>query len=379
MPLHALDEAHFGGKAASLARSLRAGLPVPPGFALGTTHVEAVFEGHPEALMHLRIEFTRMAGPCAVRSSAVGEDSEGASFAGQHVTILNVRREDHVADAVLKVRESAHSSSARAYRRTLGMNETPKVGVVVQRMIEPDCAGVMFTKNPVDGSAERVIEASWGLGEAVVAGLVVQPARMMENLGRSRGIVFSGTVLLELARVFAAAELPLTTELVFADGEEAFGVSITEQDGLYGSTALAERMRADGSLAQVRSVILVDMVGDRDLNLVVDLGSSPLLRGIFAREAQALGLGGIVDERALMGVVDDHTPFQTRGVEHVLALIDFQFGARVSPGPLWHTAGDDLAAVSPASLNAVGSVLVEAVRAIEEHWSGADTLGAQGN
>ncbi len=185
--------------------------------------------------------------------------------------------------------------------------------------------------------------------------------------------------LLELARVFAAAELPLTTELVFADGEEAFGVSITEPDGLYGSTALAERMRTDGSLAQVRSVILVDMVGDRDLNLVVDLGSSPLLRGIFAREAQALGLGGIVDERALMGVVDDHTPFQTRGVEHVLALIDFQFGARVSPGPLWHTAGDDLAAVSPASLNAVGSVLVEAVRAIEEHWQGADTLGAQGN
>jgi len=189
----------------------------------------------------------------------------------------------------------------------------------------------------------------------------------------------SGTaVLLELARVLAAAELPLTTELVFTDGEEAFGVSITEQDGLYGSTALAERMRRDGSLAQVRSVVLVDMVGDRDLNLVVDLGSSALLRGIFAREAEALGFGEIVDQNAIMALIDDHSPFASRGVEHVLALIDFQFGARVSPGPLWHTAGDNLDAVSAASLNSVGGVLVEAVRAIEEHWRGVITPRAQG-
>ena len=157
--VHALDAGQFGGKAASLARSLTAGLPVPPGFALGTTLVEALFDGHPEALTHLRVEFTNLAGPCAVRSSAIGEDSEDASFAGQHVTLLNVRREDHLVDAVLMVRESAHTESARAYRRTLGVDEAPRVGVVVQRMIEPDCAGVLFTKNPLNGSDERVIEA----------------------------------------------------------------------------------------------------------------------------------------------------------------------------------------------------------------------------
>lgn len=190
----------------------------------------------------------------------------------------------------------------------------------------------------------------------------------------------SGTaVLLELARVLAAEKLPLTTELVFADGEEAFGPSITESDGLYGSSALAERMERDGSLAQLRSVILVDMVGDRDLNLVVDLRSSPLLRELFAREAQKLGQGGLVDETARMGVIDDHSPFASRGVEHVLALIDFQFGARVSPGPLWHSAGDDLDAVSAASLNSIGLVLVETVRAIEAHWQGAALPRAQGN
>jgi pyruvate,water dikinase len=86
----ALDEAHFGGKAASLARALRAGLPVPPGFALSTTHVDAIVEGDSDALKQLRNEFTRLARPCAVRSSAIGEDSNAASFAGQHVTILNV-------------------------------------------------------------------------------------------------------------------------------------------------------------------------------------------------------------------------------------------------------------------------------------------------
>jgi len=189
----------------------------------------------------------------------------------------------------------------------------------------------------------------------------------IDFLGANDGASGSA-VLLELARVLGSRQLPLTTELVFADGEEAFGRSITDDDGLYGSTALAERMKRDGSLAQVRSVILVDMVGDKDLNLVFDLGSSPLLRTLFMREAEKLGQSGLVDGTAIMGVVDDHTPFATLGVAHVLALIDFQFGARVSPGPLWHTSGDDLDAVSAASLNRVGQVLVEAVGAIEEHW-----------
>ena len=180
----ALDDSQFGGKAASLARSLRAGLPVPDGFTLGTTHVEALFNGDMEALTHLRLRFAALGGPSAVRSSAIGEDSEGASFAGQHTTILNVRHEDQVAEAVLKVRQSAHTESARAYRLTLGLDEAPRVGVVVQRMIEPDCAGVMFTKNPVNGSDERVIEASWGLGESVVAGIVVPDNYALDEQGR---------------------------------------------------------------------------------------------------------------------------------------------------------------------------------------------------
>jgi pyruvate,water dikinase len=182
--IDALDEAHYGGKAASLARSLRAGLPVPPGFALGAPDVEAVAENDPAALQCLASQFRGLAGPCAVRSSAIGEDSDEASFAGQHVTMLNVRDAVYVAEAVVKVRASAYAESARAYRRSLGMDDTPRVGVVVQRMIEPDCAGVMFTRNPLNGADERVIEASWGLGEAVVAGLVVPDNYALDPRGR---------------------------------------------------------------------------------------------------------------------------------------------------------------------------------------------------
>jgi pyruvate,water dikinase len=171
--IDASDDEQFGGKAAKLSAALSAGLPVPPGLALGTAHVEAVANSHEETLNELRESFKALGGPCAVRSSAIGEDSETASFAGQHLTLLNIRHEDEVVPAVLQVRASARAEAARAYRRKMGLDETPRVAVVVQRMIEPTCAGVMFTKHPISGEDQRVIEAAWGLGEVVVAGLVV--------------------------------------------------------------------------------------------------------------------------------------------------------------------------------------------------------------
>jgi pyruvate,water dikinase len=68
---------------------------------------------------------------------------------------------------------SANSDSAITYRQRVGLFRRPSVGVVVQALLDPDSAGVMFTRNPINGSDERLIEASWGLGEAVVAGLVI--------------------------------------------------------------------------------------------------------------------------------------------------------------------------------------------------------------
>src|SRR4030095_12161756 len=111
--------------------------------------------------------------PLAVRSSAVDEDGASASFAGQHLTLLNVPSATELGPALSKIWWSANSDSAITYRQRVGLFTRPSVGVVVQTLLNPTAAGVMFTEHPVTGADERLIEASWGLGEAVVAGLVV--------------------------------------------------------------------------------------------------------------------------------------------------------------------------------------------------------------
>ena len=168
-----VEESAYGGKAAQLAAAIRAGLPVPGGVALSSGFVDAVAAGRPGVTRELAKICAALGCTVAVRSSAVGEDSEMASFAGQHLTCLNVRPSPPaLADVVRAIRQSARSEAALAYRRRLGLPSEPRIGVVVQELVLADCAGVLFTRNPFDGSDEMVIEASWGLGESVVAGLV---------------------------------------------------------------------------------------------------------------------------------------------------------------------------------------------------------------
>lgn len=169
----ARDETEFGGKAVQLSAALRVGLPVPPGVALAATLVEAVAAGDAAATTELETVAARVVWPVAVRSSAVGEDSAKASFAGQHLTQLNVRDPARLAEAVTAVWASARSEAAVSYRRRLGIDGQPRIGVVVQGLLDPEVAGVLFTRNPLNGADERIVEASWGLGEAVVAGSVI--------------------------------------------------------------------------------------------------------------------------------------------------------------------------------------------------------------
>jgi pyruvate,water dikinase len=169
----ALDDTIFGSKAVGLGQAIRDGLPVPPGVALSGAIVEAVAAGEKAAIKEVAKWVKPLGGPLAVRSSAMDEDGAAASFAGQHLTLLNVPSVDEVAPALSKIWWSANSDSAITYRQRVGLFTRPSVGVVVQALLDPDTAGVMFTKNPVTGADERVIEASWGLGEAVVAGIVI--------------------------------------------------------------------------------------------------------------------------------------------------------------------------------------------------------------
>jgi pyruvate,water dikinase len=182
--IEAVTERDFGGKAVQLGAAIRAGLPVPPGFAIDAELVDALARGAGESRETVARTFALVGGMAAVRSSAVGEDSGGSSFAGQHLTVLNVRSAAEALDAVAEVHRSGWAASARAYRQRRGLDDAPRMGVVLQRLIEPDTAGVLFTRNPLDGSDERVVEAAWGLGEAVVSGLVGPDAYRIARDGR---------------------------------------------------------------------------------------------------------------------------------------------------------------------------------------------------
>jgi pyruvate, water dikinase len=177
------DTSLFGSKAVGLGQAERDGLSVPPGVALSGAIVEAVAAGEEEAIEAVVAAVRPLGGPLAVRSSAVDEDGADASFAGQHLTLLNVPSWENITEALSEIWWSANSDSAITYRQRVGLFTRPSVGVVVQRLLDPVSAGVMFTQNPVTGVDERVIEASWGLGEVVVAGLVIPDHFRVERSG----------------------------------------------------------------------------------------------------------------------------------------------------------------------------------------------------
>lgn len=218
----AIDENRFGGKAVSLGRSLREGLPVPDGFGVGVDTVDECVHAGPEVLASCGAMLRALGGRVAVRSSAVGEDAKDASFAGQHTTILNAASAEGLLHAILEVRNSAHTASALAYRARMNIAGPPRIAVVVQRLVDADRAGVLFTRNPATGARERLIEAAWGLGESVVAGTVVPDSYRVDPEGRilERSI---GVKNVEM-RLHAAGG---TTEVV-VDEERAHAVVLAD-------------------------------------------------------------------------------------------------------------------------------------------------------
>lgn len=154
-----------GRKAHGLAVLLRAGLPVPDGFVVTAPAVDPRLVAE-----HLR----KLRGRAvAVRSSGLAEDSATASFAGQLETVLGARGLDEVLAALRRCAASPRTDRARSYRAHLDLDDQPAIPVLVQELIEADHAGVLFTRDPRTGADAIVINASWGLGESVVAGTVV--------------------------------------------------------------------------------------------------------------------------------------------------------------------------------------------------------------
>ena len=161
----------FGGKAKALAAALEARLPVPDGIALDADLVARVVAGEPIARDALTKALATVPSPWAVRSSAIGEDSANASFAGQHSTVLGVEP-GALFDAIASVHASGQTAAAQAYRAKMGVIGAARMGIVIQTLLRPDISGVLFSRDPTATREGRVIEATWGLGEALVSGLV---------------------------------------------------------------------------------------------------------------------------------------------------------------------------------------------------------------
>jgi pyruvate,water dikinase len=193
-PLNAITDADaptVGGKASGLARMLRAGLPVPPGFCItnAARRPGGSAQDDPQLAAEIGAAYRALGGgPVAVRSSATAEDSTTASFAGQQETVLGVRGEAAVLDAVTRCWASLGAQRSVAYRHHQGIAETGlAMAVIVQRLVAAEVSGVLFTRDPLDPEGRRMLaEASWGLGESVVSGLV-SPDRF--HLDRDTGTV----------------------------------------------------------------------------------------------------------------------------------------------------------------------------------------------
>jgi pyruvate,water dikinase len=172
--LRSADAAGFGGKSASLGELIAGGIPVPPGFALSADARAEPMSGTVREAIVAAYEALGEDPPVAVRSSAIGEDSAAATFAGQHETYLWVRGADAVCEAVRDCWASLHGERATSYREHRGpAGEAPAMGVAVQLMVDAEVSGVMFTCNPVSGDPSTIaVNASWGLGLAVVGGEV---------------------------------------------------------------------------------------------------------------------------------------------------------------------------------------------------------------
>ena len=190
------DVQRVGGKAANLSR-LAAGYRVPAGFCLTPDLYREWLDGPkqdmtlPQELRDIvSREYQEMTARCgtvdpavAVRSSALDEDGQGVSFAGQYDTYLNIQGPGAISDAIVKCWDSVGGERMAAYRKEHNLPaESQGVAVLVQQLIPAEVSGVVFSANPISGNRDEVmINATWGLGESLVSGKVTPDTLLVQK------------------------------------------------------------------------------------------------------------------------------------------------------------------------------------------------------
>ncbi|MCL4559955.1 MAG: PEP-utilizing enzyme [Chloroflexi bacterium] len=234
-----------GGKGGALAKLYQSGYPVPEGFVI-TSSAFAEDQLLPEAWRQVQDQLDLMRAnddqrAFAVRSSALSEDTEQASFAGEFETRLNLSSNEEILDAIHQVYQSRYSEKVQAYSRAKGMTTAHEVAVVVQRLVVADRSGVLFTANPTNGiRTQVVINATWGLGEAIVSGAVTPDMLIVDKM--TKRVVTRQTEIKEVMTVSMAGgtqERPVEgkkqKQAVLSDAEAVRLASLAVQiEALYG-------------------------------------------------------------------------------------------------------------------------------------------------
>ncbi|SDM38750.1 PEP/pyruvate-binding domain-containing protein [Actinomyces ruminicola] len=283
----AADRSRTGGKGACLAQCRSLGLPVPDGFCITTkaflagarTHTREVgvrgsepFPFPPGLETALLDAYERLGRPAvAVRSSGADEDGHSISLAGQHETVLGVSGESALLDAVRACWASAFSERATEYRHRREIPQAAPLAVIVQRMVEPEVSGVLFTRDPVSGAEDAaVVSASYGLGESVVSGLVVPDVfRLSKTPPRvvGRGLGAKETRLDLTPKSVVATEVPpAERERLCLDDDQllrllAVGMRLEEY---YGCAQDVEWALCDGDVVLLQSRPVTAGVGGSD-------------------------------------------------------------------------------------------------------------------
>jgi len=346
------DTASVGGKAAGLGELLRAGFPVPPGFVItAAAYLDAMDEGGvrddlrrlfagvmgtggsgdgtgdgsgsaggsrgvaavaaalrdlvgragiPDALRARVLDAFHALGPgarVAVRSSATQEDTAGTSFAGMHRTFTNVAGDDALVEAVIGCWQSVFGERVVAYRHAHGMADEPAIAVVVQKMVDSDRSGVMFSADPSRNDTSRiVIEAALGLGEVVVGGLVEPDTYVVDKsgprvldvrVGRQRVAIRRGADGVERQEDLTAEEAG--RRVLDDDAILALARMALKADDHFGEPQDMEWAIEGDSLFLVQSRPITTLEPASDEPLVTGLGAAP---GIAVGRARVLGTVG---------------------------------------------------------------------------------------
>ncbi len=369
-----------GRKGLNLTRLTIAGFPVPPGFIVTTEAYEAFVKhsglagwivsesgaidaGDPVALEafsdsirrrfragkivgeiaeQIVAAYEKMGRPhVAVRSSATAEDLPGMSFAGQQDTILNVIGDDALIDAVVDCWSSLWTARAIAYRERYGIDQSNVLlAVVVQQMVQSDSSGVLFTSNPLSGRrTETVIDATFGLGEALVGGHVEPDHFIVEShSGRilRRDVGSKSTIIRGRASGGVTAESTvLRSEQAISDDQVGQLTELGRKVAAYfGVPQDIEWAFAEGKLFLLQSRPITSLFPvphsphDNDLQVYISLGAiqgilgpfTPLgldmLRGMFAGIARIFGYDATLYDQELLFAAADRPWIKVTGALH---------------------------------------------------------------